>query len=77
MVSGFLNEYEDLTITIGNETKTCPCSFVEGVEFGQSDSTTVLPYNLTALYYSGETFSEYLELQTHKTLGLMTRGITK
>ena len=59
MVSGFLNEYEDLTITIGNETKTCPCSFVEGVEFGQSDSTTVLPYNLTALYYSGETFSEY------------------
>ena len=59
MISGFLNEYEDLTITIENETKTCPRSFVESIDFGNSDSTTVLPYNLTALYYSGETFSEY------------------
>ena len=59
MVSGFLNEYEDLTITIENETKTCPCAFIESIDFNESDSTTILPYSLTALYYSGETFSEY------------------
>tara|TARA_B100001093_G_scaffold236738_1_gene226835 strand:- start:12859 stop:14472 length:1614 start_codon:yes stop_codon:yes gene_type:complete len=59
MVSGFLNEYQDLTITIENEAKTCPCSFIESIDFNESDSTTVLPYSLTALYYSGETFSEY------------------
>jgi len=59
MVSGFLNEYEDLTVTIENESKTCPSAFIETISFSDSDSTTVLPYNLTALYYSGETFSEY------------------
>jgi len=59
MVSGFLNEYEDLVITIENETKTCPAAFIESIDFNDSDSTTVLPYSLTALYYSGETFSEY------------------
>lgn len=59
MVSGFLNEYQDLTITIENEAKTCPCAFIESIDFNESDSTTVLPYSLTALYYSGETFSEY------------------
>ncbi len=59
MISGFLNEYQDLTITIENEAKTCPCAFIESIDFNESDSTTVLPYSLTALYYSGETFSEY------------------
>lgn len=59
MVSGFLSEYQDLVITIGNETKTCPAAFIESISFNDSDSTTILPYSLTALYYSGETFSEY------------------
>jgi len=59
MVSGFLSEYEDLTITIENETKTCPSALIETIDFNDSDSTTILPYNLTVLYYSGETFSDY------------------
>ena len=60
MVSGFLSEYEDLVVTIGNETKTCPSAFIESIDFNDSDSTTILTYSFTAIYYSGETFSEYL-----------------
>jgi hypothetical protein len=62
MISGFLNEYEDLTITVGNESKTCPKAFVQNIDFGESDSTTFQPYSLTVAYYSGETFSEYFRV---------------
>lgn len=62
MVSGFLNEYQDLTITVENESKTCPKAYLESISFGESDLTTFLPYNLSALYYSGETFSNYFKV---------------
>jgi len=62
MISGFLNEYQDLTITVGTKTKTCPKAFVESIDFAESDLTTVLPYSLSALYYSGETFSDYFKI---------------
>lgn len=62
MINGFLNEYEDLTITVENESKVCPSAFVESIEFGESDLTSFLPYSLTALYYSGESFSEYFRV---------------
>lgn len=62
MISGFLNEYQDLTITVENESKTCPKAFIESIEFGASDLTTILPYSLSALYYSGESFSEYFKV---------------
>ena len=59
MISGFLNEYQDLNVTVENQSKTCPKAFVESIDFADSDLTTFLPYSLTALYYSGESFSEY------------------
>lgn len=62
MISGFLNEYQDLTVTVENESKVCPSAIVESIEFGQSDLTTFLPYSLSALYYSGETFSDYFRV---------------
>ena len=62
MVSGFLNEYEDLTITVENQSKTCPKSFIENIDFGESDLTTILPYNLSVLYYSGESFSDLFKV---------------
>lgn len=62
MINGFLNEYQDLTITVENQSKTCPKAFVESIDFGESDLTTFLPYSLTALYYSGESFSEYFKV---------------
>ena len=62
MISGFLEEYQDLTITVGNETKTCPKAIVRNIDFGDSDVTTFQPYSLSASYYSGETFSEYFKV---------------
>jgi hypothetical protein len=63
MVSGFLNEYQDLTVTVENESKTCPKAYVESIDFSESDLTSFLPYSITALYYSGESFSEYHKVQ--------------
>ena len=62
MISGFLEEYQDLTVTVGDESKTCPKAIVRSIDFGDSDVTTILPYSLSALYYSGETFSEYFKV---------------
>lgn len=62
MISGFLNEYEDLTVTVENESKVCSGAYVESISFQDSDLTTFLPYSLTALYYSGETFSDYFKV---------------
>ena len=46
MVSGFLNEYQDLTITVENESKTCAKSFVESISFDSSDLTSGPSMNL-------------------------------
>jgi hypothetical protein len=62
MISGFLSEYQDLTITVENESKVCPKAFIEQLEFQSSDLTTFLPYNISALYYSGESFSDYYKI---------------
>lgn len=59
MTSGFLNEYQDLTITANNESKVCPNASVKSITFNESDLTTFLPYSLSLVYYSGETFSDY------------------
>jgi len=62
MISGFLNEYQDLTITVENESKVCSKSYVESISFQDSDVTTFMPYSLSLLYYSGETFSDYFNV---------------
>jgi hypothetical protein len=62
MVSGFLNEYQDLTITANNESKVCPNAIVRSISFNESDLTTLLPYSLSLDYYSGETFSDYFNV---------------
>ena len=62
MINGLLEEYQDLTITAENYSKTCPKSFIENVSFSDSDVTTFLPYSLSFLYYSGETFSDFFRV---------------
>ena len=62
MISGFLNEYQDLTITVNNEEKVCPKASAKSISFNKSDLTTLLPYSLSLTYYSGETFSNYFKI---------------
>tara|TARA_R110002167_G_scaffold306827_3_gene511476 strand:+ start:173 stop:1780 length:1608 start_codon:yes stop_codon:yes gene_type:complete len=66
MVSGFLDEYQDLTITVNNEEKVCPKASVKSISFKESDLTTFLPYSLSVTYYSGETFSNYFKITDPK-----------
>jgi hypothetical protein len=62
MINGLLEEYQDLTVTVENYAKTCPKSFIENISFSDSDVTTFLPYSLSFLYYSGETFSDFFKV---------------
>ncbi len=62
MVSGFLNEYQDLTVTLGSDTRVFSKCLVESIDFSKSDLSTVLPYSVSFKTFENETFSEYYKI---------------
>ena len=64
MISGFLNEYQNLTVTLGTDTRVFSKCLVEGVDFGKSDLSTVLPYSVSFKTFENETFSEYFKIES-------------
>jgi len=62
MVSGFLNEYQNLTVTLGSDTRVFSECLVESIDFSNSDLSTVLPYSVSFKTFENETFSEYYKI---------------
>ena len=62
MVSGFLNEYQNLTVTLGSDTRVFSKCLVESIDFSNSDLSTVLPYSVSFKTFENETFSEYYKI---------------
>jgi hypothetical protein len=59
MISGFLNEYQNLNIVVGSASKTYSGCLVNSIQFAEGDLTTVLPYTVDLLSYQQESFSNY------------------
>jgi len=63
MISGFLDEYQDLTVTVGSDTRTFSKCLVNSINFAEGDLTTILPYTVDFLTYEDETFSDYFKIE--------------
>ena len=63
MISGFLNEYQDLNVTLDLSSKTFSKCKIESISFSESDLTTLLPYNVSAIAYNDEDFSNYFGIE--------------
>lgn len=63
MVSGFLDEYQDLTITVGSDERVFSKCLVNSIQFADSNMTTTLPYTVNFTAYEDETFSEYFGIE--------------
>ena len=64
MISGFLTEYQDLTVTIDSDVRTFNKCLINSLQFNDSDLTTVLPYSAEISTYEDETFSEYFGVES-------------
>lgn len=63
MVSGFLDEYQDLTVTVGSDERVFSKCLVNSINFAEGDLTTILPYTVDFLTYEDETFSDYFKVE--------------
>jgi hypothetical protein len=63
MISGFLDEYQDLTISIGSEQRIFGECVVNSIEFAEGDLTTILPYTVNLTTYENHSFSEYFGIE--------------
>jgi hypothetical protein len=66
MISGLLNEYEDLSIQISGNSKTYSKVLPISIDFSDSDLTTVLPYSVSFLVFTGESFSQFFGVSSPK-----------
>jgi len=66
MIQGLLNEYGDLSINIGATNKTYSKALPTSIDFSDSDLTTVLPYSVSFLVFSGESFSQFFGVSSPK-----------
>lgn len=66
MISGLLNEYEDLSIQISGDNKTYSKVLPISIDFSDSDLTTILPYNVSFLAFTGESFSQFFGISNPK-----------
>ena len=66
MISGLLSEYGDLSIQISGDSKTYSKALPISIDFSDSDLTTVLPYNVSFLVFTGESFSQFFGISDPK-----------
>jgi len=66
MISGLLNEYGDLSIQISGDSKTYSKALPISIDFSDSDLTTVLPYSVSFLVFTGESFSQFFGISSPK-----------
>ena len=60
MMSGLMSEFQNLTITHKDGTTGYNFAKPQGVSFGDSDLTTVLPYSASFTCYESGSFSEFV-----------------
>ncbi len=66
MSSGLLSEYGDLNISIGADNKVFKKVKPVGINFSDSDLTTILPYSVSFTAYTGESFSSFFGIASPK-----------
>jgi len=59
LISGMLNEYGDLNISVSGDAKTYSNALPISIDFADSDMTTYLPYTVNFTVFSGESFSQF------------------
>lgn len=66
MISGMLNEYGNLVITVSGDVKTYEQALPTSIDFSDSDMTTFLPYTVSFTVFSGENFSRFFGVSSPK-----------
>lgn len=66
MISGFLTEYQDLNINLESNSGAYKYCTVNSIQFNESDLTTTLPYNVSLIAHSGESFSSFFGIKDPK-----------